>query len=95
MNLDQMSRPKSWLQSLQIKLSVLPVLLVVVFIWGGSNLAGKYLYERQREFLVDQQNSAARVYAQGVSHKVSNEIQLLEVLASRFDSARLRDPVYA
>jgi hypothetical protein len=85
---------KRWSRSLQAKLLILPVLLVLVFIWGGNWVAGKYLFERQKEFLQAQQSSAATVYAEGISAKVQERIHTLAALAKHIDSQRLHDEKY-
>ena len=82
-------------RSLQLKLLLLPVLLVLVFIWGGAWFAGNYLNQRQQDFQTTQLQSMAGVYAQGVGQKLASRIQSLEAIAGGIDVARLHEAHYA
>ncbi len=89
------SRPGPWLNSLRVKLLVLPVALVLLFIWGGNFLAGNYLYERQKTFVLAQQTSVAQVSAEVISQKIHDRIETLEAVAERVEPARLHERGYA
>jgi len=85
---------RRWLRTLQAKLLILPVILVLVFIWGGTLVAGSYLFERQKDFLVAQQRSAATVFAEVIAQKVGERTAVMATLASHIDTRRLQDGRY-
>lgn len=94
-NSDRMWQTKHWASSLQLKLVLLPIFLVLIFIWGGTFYAADYLVGRQKEFLIAQQTSAANIYAHDVYQKFSERIATLQAIALKIDATHLHDKTYA